>query len=676
MKVLYVWWGNVRGPFHFRSGSRPPDEYYVEEAAKKLGLDVVRTHYNDSKLLEKTQKEQPHILLFSHPPDKYPFDERIPKLREAAPDAVAALLSFDFSGYEGDPTREKRYLGLLKHLDVFCTKETGRRVFWSQRGVPACRAVQGHHPWVESIWEPHKDGVDPRPVVFLGSHSSRRDQILGQLKGSLGNDLVVHSQTGGWTSVKQVKGGVFGPERDEVIRNASCVIDITNAPGIPGFYSDRIPDMLAYGIPLLAESTARHSPEFQHGKHLIWWTNPASLPIWIAKVRGDWGVAKRLSEEGSRWARKYFTYEQTVREVVDACSLVREATKKSWVSFVKTEKPKRSNVLVLGQWRPQGLGYIARRIVDVVEGAGGSVKVASVNRNPEWDAEHRFDRDGTPPDSTQSIIFLEKCDDTWLRWAQSKNVQTIYMPMWELFRPEPEERWCRHVDIVTAVPHAQIQAKIGKEVIPLEWDPGLQPRRPIFQEVPCFFHDARGTEQGQYDLRPRQNTKAILKAYKKAEKHLLEKERREIRLVVRVKNRPLEGPTVPASCQQYEFDDTRDYFFSVAGSCSAALCPTGPEGFGLPTFEYQALSVPPICLNVPPANQIVNHGVDGWLVDADDMGPASLARKWEPNVDALAQTIIEASDPKKLREIREGAYSAALARVGTFDRFLLGLLNR
>lgn len=299
--------------------------------------------------------------------------------------------------------------------------------------------------------------------------------------------------------------------------------------------------------------------------------------------------------------------------------------------------------------------------------------MASINGNPEWDEEHRYPETEMPHPDTQTIIFLEKVNDRWLKWAKQNGAQTIYVPMWELFRKEPEERWARECDVVTAIAHQAIQNAVGREVLPLEWDPGLLPRRPQYKDIVTFFHDARGIEQGKYDVRPRQQTKLVLEAFLEAREKLF-KLKREIRMVLRTRNTPI--PNMPEWVEQREGEFSRPDLFDDIRECSMALAPSGPEGLGLPVWEFQALAVPPIVMDVLPANKAVTHGVDGWLVKADDGGPASLARKWSPNHDELVRAITMCSDRDTVNRMKEACFDTATRRYGAFSRFLIRLLNQ
>lgn len=670
MKIVYVWWGASSAV----KGLRPPDELYVEKAAQKLGIDVTRSHYNDAELFDKVGSLKPEIVLFSHPSPKFGGAE-VQRIRAASPSSILALLSFDLTSYEGEPNREERYARFLPHLDVFCTKEAGRRKFWAERGVLLRRAIQGHHPWVEKVWKPHSESPDPRGIAFFGSYSPRRDELLARLQEQFGSDIIVCSQTSGWKRTKNITPPVFGLDRSRFLEGVSCAVDISNGPGVTGYHSDRVEDTLASGVPLIAEKPDGPTTDFVSGEHLVYWKIAANLTWWINKVRGDRALSARLSENGSERVRKHFTYRQTVENVIDACGAFLDTKERPAIhySVVSQPKPKRDNVLILGQWRPQGLGYVSRRIVETVEGAGGRARVASINKNPEWDEEHRFDRDLLPPDDTKSIIFLEKADNKWFQWAKAKGVQTVYFPMWEFFRPSPEMEWAKEADVVTAIPWKAVQNSIGREVLPLEWDSGLIPRKPLFQDLPIFFHDARGVEQRKYNVRPRQHTMEVLAAFGMARARL-KSQNKAIRMIMRAKNNPIEG--LSEDVLQITGEVTRDYYLDLAAECSAVICPSGPEGLGLPVFEFQSLSVPPIVMSVPPAGMAVTDGVNGLHVESVDGGPKSLARAWAPSIESLAQAIIKLTDMDTVNHLKEGCYETSRLRQGRFDTFLLGILNR
>jgi hypothetical protein len=688
MKVAYVWSKKAPDTFEFKGRVRPPDELYVELAFRDLGVEITRHHYHPTLFLD-LQKAGPDLVLFSHPPQGW-GSTQVAAIKKVVPKARLAMLAFDLSFHESDPTREERWVGFVKHLDFLAAKEDGRQGFWNKQGVNFFRAVQGHHPYVEKVWRPMPQGrKDKRPVLFFGSYSERRDIVLSHLQKALGDDLHVHSQTGGWKHTKKIRPCVFGPDRNDLLAGASCVVDINNGKGVAGHHSDRVEDVLAAGVPLLTE-LEHGDHDFVDGTHLIHWTQRDNVLWWINKLRSTPDLGARLSGEGSRLVRQAFTYQRTAEDILDAAAAFQERHQEIPVALppedVRSDilvdpvlspvTSSRRNVLVLGQWRAQGLGYLSQRIVQVVENAGGTVKVASVNRNPEWDMEHRHERNEPPPDGTDAIIFLEKADDRWFDWAKSKEVRTIYFPMWEFFREEPEVRWAMAADIVAAVPGVAegIENELGRPVRKVEWDPGMRPWRPFFPPDTVFFHDARGIEQGKYDLRPRCHTDVVLAAYRKVHGRR-KREGKQTGLVLRCKNRPLPSENTHGIVS-YE----RDYLsrwtmlLQVYGSV-AAICPAAPEGFGLPYAEFQALGVVPIVLDVPPATAYVTHMKDGVCVPAIDEGPRSLARLWRPDEEALTEAIYEVSKPEVYRELKMGCYQTARKREGAFDRFLLGLLD-
>lgn len=671
MRWVYVWWGDTEGPFEFSGGKRPPDELYVEEAARDLGIEMIRSSYSDSELPPKVAEAKPDVVLFSHPRPGF-GKEQVEALRQAAPKAVFALLCFDLTTFKFDKGRIDRYIDLLPHLDVLCAKEAGNAPLWKREGVLLRRAVQGYHPWMEKVWT-RGDEYDDRPVLFCGSYTERRDQVLSKVQNVIGDSLEVHSQTGGWRLTKNVQGPLFGPDLNKRLGEVSCALDIVNGKVI-GYHSDRVEDTLAAGVPLLAETIPEPHMDFRNREHLVYWGMPDNIPWWIEKIRNEPAFARKLSEAGSERVRSHYSYRDTVRDVMTACDDVRERRNQLHITN-DGSRPKRNHVLVWGQWRAQGLGYMAKRIVEVVESHGGQVKVASINRNPEWDEEHRYDSEALPPENTHSIIFLEKANDYWLEWAKGRGVQTVHFPMWEFWgeAPRKEADWGRACDIVTAVPWEALEKALGRPVRPLVWDPGIPPRRPVYQPVVTFYHDARGIEQGKYDMRPRQHTNEVLAAYTEAHGRLV-KLGREVKLVLRIKNNEI--PEEPPATIQISNETSRDHLFQIIRECSVAICPSGPEGLGLPPYEFQALSVPPIVLDVLPACVVVRDGIDGWLVAERATGQSrGLAQDWFPDHDSLVRAIMAASDPVSVNMVKQGAYEAAVARHKSFDRFLLDLLN-
>ena len=116
MRIVYVWWGNSEGPFEFEGTKRPPDELYVEQAARELGHVVTRTHYADKNLGDKVLAAQPDLVLFSHPHQAF-VPQLIELINGIVPDCVKILLSFDLTNFSGDPTRTDRYEQVLKYMD-------------------------------------------------------------------------------------------------------------------------------------------------------------------------------------------------------------------------------------------------------------------------------------------------------------------------------------------------------------------------------------------------------------------------------------------------------------------------------------------------------------------------------------------------------------------------------
>ena len=668
MRWIYVCYRPVEGT---EEQERPPDEVFVIAAARELGIEVTTSHYKDPELLARVENIQPHIVLFSHPIDGFPdpMKNETHAMRMVSPDSVFALLSFDLTSYEGDPGREDRYSKILRYLDAFCTKEEGRRKFWrSEAGVHTFgRAIQGYHPKIVSSWCQPETYPDTRPVLFTGSYNPRRDEVLSIIQGSLGDRLKVHSQTGGWQSVKNILPPVFGKDLREAFSGASCVLDISDGRDVAGYHSDRLVDAMAAGVPTIAEWVPDLDQDFIDGVHLIYWRSPGDILSAIEKVTTDPGVGATLNSETEYRVQEQYGYRGTVIDVVRTCKYFKESVGRGLVP-ARSQPIKRKNVLIYGQWRPQGLGYIARYTVDVVNGCGGRASVASINKNPTWPGRH-FEGE-TPSEDTEAIIFLEKAKDSWISWAKSKGVPMLYLPMWEFFRPEPEIRWAKEMDLVAGLPNEALEEACGREVVRLPWESGMFPSRPLWRDEVVFYHDARGIWQEQYDLRPRQHTDVVIETFRK----FRQETGKDFKLILRTANNPLN--LGESWIEEVTGPIRRPQLFELIRRCDVAICPTGPEGLGLPYWEYLALGVVPIALDVIPANRAITKDRDGLLVTAIDSGPKGLARSWTPDSKSLLDALMVASNPHTVWRMKDECWKTTWDRYGSFQDFIVQFLNR
>lgn len=669
MKLLYVWMKAPPPAMH--AMHRLPKESYVEAALQAQGVEVRRSYWQEPTLLSTLGDFSPDIVLFSHPPTNVDAGW-MSTIREKVPNAVLALICFDYTQFRDDPSRAGRFLSAAKHMDAFCSKEEGLREYWESKGVHFFRAVQGYITGDSTKYiHPSKSEKDDRPIIFTGCHTTRRDELLAGVQNTYGSRLHVYSQTRRWQLVKNVRPPVFGKELFDVLCRASVVLDFSNGDRVAGYYSDRVVNTLAAGMPMVAEWAPGMDNDFVHGVHLFYWKETADIYKYVNAITNSAQTRRDLSVSGTFRANEYFSYVDTVDDILNACRLSKERKNEGLVS-VYTKELKRKEVLVYGQWRPQGLGYIARRIVDFVEGSGGKVRVASINDNPEWDVKHRFDKRSAPPDSTQAIFFLEKADDAWLDWAKKRNVLTVYMPMWEFFRPKPEFEWAMKADVVTAVPYREMAAALGRDVRELLWSTELRPMRPLEKgpgEPVVFYHDARGIEQGKYDMRPRHHPQAVLQAFR-----ALREKRQDFEVIFRTKNNPITVSESWIRCVDGE--KTREELFALIRQADVAVATCGPEGLGLPYYEYQAMGVVPLALDVPPVNVAVTSGDDGVLIQAESNGSKSLAMEWYPVVSRLVAGMLHLLNREELSMFKQGCHTVSCTRSNRFEKFLASLLNR
>jgi glycosyltransferase involved in cell wall biosynthesis len=114
-----------------------------------------------------------------------------------------------------------------------------------------------------------------------------------------------------------------------------------------------------------------------------------------------------------------------------------------------------------------------------------------------------------------------------------------------------------------------------------------------------------------------------------------------------------------ASDERIEFvlsDQPTDQHLRVFASADVCLAPSRWEGLGLPLFEATAFGLPVITNDIPPLNEVVEHGRNGLLVRSYPNGTAkSGIPAYDSDLDEMAAAIERLADDGERSRLAAGA---------------------
>lgn len=252
-----------------------------------------------------------------------------------------------------------------------------------------------------------------------------------------------------------------------------------------------------------------------------------------------------------------------------------------------------------------------------------------------------------------------------LRALRRRGVRTIGRFVWEAFKVEHVEQADEALDVVYSLTEAERERyrQLGLEtpLVPFGCHPELiqyaEPEQHSRQapDAPVrFFYPAGFNSR-------RKPTGAVVEAFRhvenpharltiKAQRGLqntdlvLPKEAADGRLRRR-HVRDLAEHGMVAGLDDYRIqvvvgDLSVDSYYRLFAEHEVCLAPSRWEGLGIHLFEATAFGLPVIANDIPPINEVITHGTNGWLCDSWVVGQApSGILAYEPHVEGLAAGI-------------------------------------
>lgn len=102
-------------------------------------------------------------------------------------------------------------------------------------------------------------------------------------------------------------------------------------------------------------------------------------------------------------------------------------------------------------------------------------------------------------------------------------------------------------------------------------------------------------------------------------------------------------------------DMSHDEYLRLFAECDVSLAPSRWEGLGLHLFEAQSLGIPTISCDIAPINEVIEHGLNGLLVECRPIGTRKNGLKaYEPTIEGLKTAITALNDPVCARDLAMG----------------------
>ena len=128
----------------------------------------------------------------------------------------------------------------------------------------------------------------------------------------------------------------------------------------------------------------------------------------------------------------------------------------------------------------------------------------------------------------------------------------------------------------------------------------FQKYEPPKNEKFMFFHPG-----GWGGVHHRKNTDKVLKAFSKLK-------RDDVKLII-TSQRPITIEKIPKNVELINKNLTRKEFLEIFRQADCTVVPSKWETVGLPILESLALGIPVITVDIPPMNEFVQTGVNGYL---------------------------------------------------------------
>lgn len=252
-----------------------------------------------------------------------------------------------------------------------------------------------------------------------------------------------------------------------------------------------------------------------------------------------------------------------------------------------------------------------------------------------------------------------------LRALRRRGIRTIGRFVWEAFKPEHVEQAHEALEVMYSLTRAEQaryrQLGLDTPLVPFGCHPELiqyaraTPRlrqdadKPVSFFYPSGFNSRRKPTGAVVEAFRRvedPNARLTIKAQRSLQNTdlVLPKETTHERLRRRHTRELAERGMVAA------LDDDRvrilvddlpvDSYYRMFAEHDVCLAPSRWEGLGLHLFEATAFGLPVVANDIPPIDEVITHGTNGWLCDSWTVGRApSGILAYEPDVDALAAGI-------------------------------------
>lgn len=232
-------------------------------------------------------------------------------------------------------------------------------------------------------------------------------------------------------------------------------------------------------------------------------------------------------------------------------------------------------------------------------------------------------------------------------FAKSKGAKVHFIQHYEAFPEWPEFK--ERVDSVWRLPTHKIA--IAKWLLDLGRERfGIGDIALVPNSVDHEFFDARRRAKGKGEP-PTVGFLFHHAAFKDVPSSIaavkaLQKLRPEVRLISFGGNRPRFGELPPGT--EFHFRPTQEQIAAIYARCDVWLSTSTTEGFNLPPLEAMASGCPVVCSSTGRPLEIVENGVNGYLVEPKDVDgfTDALARiisldheAWEKMSDAAARTV-------------------------------------
>ncbi len=336
---------------------------------------------------------------------------------------------------------------------------------------------------------------------------------------------------------------------------------------------------------------------------------------------------------------------------------------------------------IVSTWVNRGQSAVARDVRSIFEDAGHETHILARPINPNMRMEQRIDLrgDADVPNLTVASDWEPEADE-YVAWARDAGIELLFCDMnlqfdaiaavrdtgvgtigrfvWERFSAGHVKRADRSYDVVYSLTRAE-QARyreLGLESPYVPW--GIHPRwfdvtpdRPT-DRIDFLFH---GGMQGR-----RKPIEATVAAFKRVDAP-------HIRLVLKnqgsreMSERPMieDDPRI----LEISADLDPDEYAALLGSSHVCLAPARWEGLGVHLYEALALGMPTISNDIPPIDEVVEHGVSGLLCRSVPIGerPNGLPI-FDPDIDDLARCIEELADPERLAQMTASTFAHRASR--------------